>query len=196
MRLKNKILLLFVQTYQKGKRLHLWKCHVTMTVERKNLLIWISHVTVIKKDAYVSNEMQLHRHTLTFIHKNKSLLSATSILSRSPIAYNTTVLLEKLTWTDYVDFGRCQDRFGQLCWSKNISNYLDVKLRVFKKDYNKKFRLVQNLTKGEADFNQIMRLRNQLVIAAGHFAGRKIWPQCWYLQCPTTWMNNSNWLKR
>ena len=54
--------------------------------------------------------------------------------------------------------------------SRNDSNYLDVKLKVFKKDDNKEFRLVQNLTMGEADFNQFMRLKNQLVNASGNFA--------------------------
>ena len=116
-----------------------------------------------QKHAYISNEMQLQNHSLTFFHKNKSLLSATSILSRSPMAYNTTASLEKLTCTDYVDFGKCRDRFGRCSWSKNDSNYLDVKLKVFRKDDKKEFRLVQNLTMGEADFNQFMRLRNQLV---------------------------------
>ena len=43
---------------------------------------------------------------------------------------------------------------------------MDVKHKVFKKDDNKEFRLVQNLTMGEADFNQFIRLRNQLVNAA------------------------------
>ena len=47
---------------------------------------------------------------------------------------------------------------------------MDVKLKVFKKDDNKWFRLVQILTMGEADFNQFMRLRNQLVKAAEIFA--------------------------
>ena len=86
------------------------------------------------------------------------------------MAYNTTASLDKLTCTDYVDFGKFQDRFGQFSWSKNYSNYLDVKLKVFRKDDRKNFRLVQNLTMGEADFNQFMRLRNQLVNAAGNFA--------------------------
>ena len=113
--------------------------------------------------------MQLQNHSLTFIHKSQSLLSATSILSRSPMAYNTTASFDKLTCTDYVDFGKCQDRFGKFSWSKNDSNYLDVKLKVFKKDDNKEFRLVQNLTMGEADFNQFMRLRNQLVNTAKNF---------------------------
>ena len=59
-----------------------------------------------KKDAFINKEMQLQNHSLTFIHKNKSLLSATSFLSRSPKAYNTTASLDKLSCTDYVDFGK------------------------------------------------------------------------------------------
>ena len=114
--------------------------------------------------------MQLQNHSLTFIHKNKSLLSATSIPSRSPMAYNTYASLDKLTCIDYVDFGKCQDRFGRFSWSKNDSNYLDVKLNVFRKDDKKDFKLVQNLTIGEVDFNQFMRLRNPLVNAAENFA--------------------------
>ena len=86
------------------------------------------------------------------------------------MAYNTTASFDKLTCTDYVDFGKCQDRFRQFSWSKNDSNYLDVKLKVFRKDDKKEFRLAQNLTMGEADFNQFMRLRNQLVNAAENFA--------------------------
>ena len=35
---------------------------------------------------------------------------------------------------------------------------------------NKKFRLAQNLTKGEADFNQFIRLRNQLVVVVRDFS--------------------------
>ena len=66
------------------------------------------------------------------------------------MAYNTTASLDKLTCTDYVDFGKCEDRFGQFSWSKNDSNFLDVKLKVFKKDDDKEYRLVRNLTMGEA----------------------------------------------
>ena len=81
------------------------------------------------------------------------------------MAYKTTASLDKLTCTDYVDFGKRQDRFGRFCWSKNDSNYLDVKLKVFDEDDNKEFRLVRNVSLGEADFNQFMRLRNKLVNA-------------------------------
>ena len=89
------------------------------------------------------------------------------------MAYNTTASLDKLTCTDYVEFGKCQDRFRQFSWSKNDSNYLDVNLKDFKKDDSKEFRLVQNLTIGEADFNQFLRLRNQLVDAVENFAREK-----------------------
>ena len=47
---------------------------------------------------------------------------------------------------------------------------MDVKLKVLRKDDKKEFRLAQNLTMGEADFKQFMRLRNQLVNAAENFA--------------------------
>ena len=94
------------------------------------------------------------------------------------MAYNSIASLDKLTCTDYVDFGKCQHRFGRFFWSKHDSNYLDVKLKMFRKDDKKEFRLVQNLTLGEADFNQFMRLRNQLVNAAENFAREKILPQC------------------
>ena len=72
-----------------------------------------------------------------------------------------------------MDFGNCQDRFGRFSWSKNDSNYLDVKLKVFRKDDKKEFQLVQNLTMGEAGFNQFMRLRNQLVNAAENIARKE-----------------------
>ena len=58
---------------------------------RKSPLIWRSHVTMTKKTAYISNEKQLQIHSLTFFHNKKSLLPATSILSRSPML--TTLLL-------------------------------------------------------------------------------------------------------
>ena len=86
------------------------------------------------------------------------------------MAYNTTETLEKLACTDYVDFGKSQDRSGRFFWSKNDSNYLDIKLKVFKKeDKNAEFRIRQNLSIGETDFDQFVRQRNQLVVAADNF---------------------------
>ena len=90
------------------------------------------------------------------------------------MAYNTTASLDKLTCTDYVDFGKSSDRFGRFSWTKNDPNYLDIKLKVFKReDKNVEFRLRRNLSMGEADFNQFIRQRNQLVVAADHFLGEQ-----------------------
>ena len=106
--------------------------------------------------------------------KINSLLSATSILSRSHMAYNTTASLDKLACTDYVDFGKSQDRYGRFSWSKNDFNYLEIKLKVFKRDEkNTEFRLRQNLSMEEVDFNQFVRQRNQLVVAADNFLREK-----------------------
>ena len=112
MNLKNKKLLLFVQTYQKKKDVPYMELSRERFEKGKNLLIWKCSVTMPRKVAYISNGMQLQNQSLTFIHKNKSRLSATSILSHSNMVYNTTASLDKLTCTDYVDFGKCQDRFG------------------------------------------------------------------------------------
>ena len=86
------------------------------------------------------------------------------------MAYNTTATLDKLACNDYVDFGKCQDRFGRISWSKISFDYLDVKLKVFKRDENKQFRLAQNLTMGKVDFNQFIPLRNQLIVAVRDFS--------------------------
>ena len=68
--------------------------------------------------------------------------------------YNTKETLDKLACADYVDFGKSQDSLGRFSWFKNDSNYLDIKLKVFKReDKNSEFRLRQNLSMGEADFN-------------------------------------------
>ena len=71
------------------------------------------------------------------------------------MTYNTTAYLDELTCTDYVDFGKYQDRFGRYSLSGNDSNYLDVKLNVFRKDDKKEFRLVQNLRNWRSRFQPI-----------------------------------------
>ena len=69
-----------------------------------------------------------------------------------------------------MDFGKCQERVGQFSGTKYGSNYLDIKLKVFKReDKNAEFRLRQNFLLGEADFNYFIRQRNQLFVAADNF---------------------------
>ena len=121
-----------------------------------------------KKDWFIRIELQLQKPFFSLILKNKSLPSDTIILSKSSMACNTIAFLGKITCQDNVDFGKCQDRFGKNSWSKNDSNYSNVKLKVLKKDDNKEIQLVQKLTMREADFNQFIRLQSQLVLEAGN----------------------------
>ena len=93
----------------------------------------------------------------------------TSVQSPSSMAHTTTASLDKLTFIEYVALEKGQDRFGRKVWSKNDSNYLDGKFEVFRRPGNTDFQLVQNLTMGEADFSQFLRLRKQLAIAAELF---------------------------
>ena len=138
-----------------------------MTKKGKNQLIRKYHVTMARTKAVTYSSQIIVQLSFSKIN---SLLSATSILSLSPMAYNTTASLDKLACTDYVDFGKSQDRFGRFSWTKNDSNDLDIQLKVFKReDKNAEFRLRQNLSMGEADFNQFIRQRNQLVVAADKF---------------------------
>ena len=126
-------------------------------------------MTMTKKDAFTRYELQVQNHSRTFINKYNSLPASTSILCRSTMANNNTTWSDKLTCTDYVNFDSCQDRFRRFSQSKNVCFCLDVKLKVFKKDDNKDFQLVQTPSIGEATFNQFMWLRDQLVIAAKNF---------------------------
>ena len=92
------------------------------------------------------------------------------------MACNTTASLDKLASAEYVEFVKCQDRFGRIFWSKNSFDYSDVKLKVVTRDENKQIRLAQNLTMREEDFNQFNRLRNQLVIAVREFSKEESLP--------------------
>ena len=134
--------MLVVQTYQKRKEVPYMEVSRDNDQKRKKVpYLEVSRDT----GAYKSSELHFSNHCSTFNLKNQLASSATSILSRSPMAYNTTQTLDKLICTDYVDFGKCQDRFGHFSWTKNDSNYLDIKLKVFKReDKNAEFRLRQN----------------------------------------------------
>ena len=60
-----------------------------------------------------------------------------------PHGLKNTASLDNLTCTHCVDFGICQDKFGQFFRSKSVSNYLDVQQKLFKKEDNRELSLVQ-----------------------------------------------------
>ena len=123
-----------------------------MTNRGKNLLIRKCNVTGTKKGVHASNEM--HPKSMFKFHSQKqSIRFSYQHFILFPLTCNATATIDKLTCTNYVDFGKCQVRFGQFSWSKSGSINLDVKLKVIKKDDNKQFPLVQNLTMVETDLN-------------------------------------------
>ena len=143
---KGKFFLMDIQTYQKRKEWPQLEISRDNDQKRKYFLKRKYHVTLVRTKAvtYISQITV----QLSFLQIN-SLLSATSILSRSPMAYKTTASLDKLACTEYKVFGKSQDRCGRISWSKNDSNYLDIKLKMFKReDKNAKFWLRQNLSNG------------------------------------------------
>ena len=113
MNLKIKTLLLFVQAYEKKKEVPYMEMSLDNAQNRKESPLLEKSLDNDQKRCKYKKRNAAQKHSLTFFHKNKSLLAATSILSRSPMAYNTTASLDKLTRTNYVDFGKCQDRFGR-----------------------------------------------------------------------------------
>ena len=146
---------MFIQTYQKRKERPYMEMLRDNDQKRKYFLMRKYHVTLPRTKA-VTYSSQIFVQ-LSF-SKFNSLFSATSFLSRSPMACNITETLDKLACTNYVDFGKSQDKFVRFSSFKNDSNFLDVKLKVFKRKYkNAEFRLRKNLTMGEADFNQFIR---------------------------------------
>ena len=88
------------------------------------------------------------------------------------MAYNTTASLEKLTCTDYVDFGKCQNRFGRTSWCKNDPNYLDIKLKVFRREEkNEELQLRQNFS-GRSSFQSVYSTRKSTSSCSRQFSQR------------------------
>ena len=113
------------------------------------------------------------------------------------MAYNTTVSLDKLTCTDYVDFGKHQDRFGQFSWSKTDSNYLDIKLNVFKRedkmqnfDWDRTFQSEKLISISLCD-KEMNSLWQQTT-----FSENKMCRQFFNPHYPKTWRSNWNFFTR
>ena len=77
-------------------------------MSRDNDQIKKRHVKMTNKEAYISKKMKQKKSFLNFPSQNINHF-ATSALSQRPntMAHNTTASLDKLTCTDYVDYGKC-----------------------------------------------------------------------------------------
>ena len=153
-------------------------------------------MTRTKNEAYVSKLLQLKNHSFSITLRKTLFPSTTSALPKQPktIAQNTIVSMDKLTCAEYVDFGYCQYRFGQLSWSESDSNYLDVQFNFSRKmatksyDWFKISHWQKQISTSLIDWVISWSLQRKTLLQ------RKTCPQCWYLQCPKTWMNHSDWI--
>ena len=76
----------------------------------------------------------------------------------------------------WLDFCKCQDRFGQISLSKTDALSENPEKETFAKAGSGNLRLVQNPTTGETNFDQKVRLQNRLPVAAEKLAQGKICP--------------------
>ena len=90
-----------------------------LEISRHNVQIRKHHITLTKKEAYISNKLKHKSQSSTFLLKNKSLLPATSVLSQLPNPW-------PLRWTNSI----VPTKIWSIFWSRNDSNYLLVKLSV------------------------------------------------------------------
>ena len=151
---------------------------------REGNFSWEHHVTNIKKKqiwaTFHSSKINLH---FSFSER-KSFFPATNGLPPQPesLAHNTTTSMDKLSFTISVDFGKHQNFSGQFSRCKKSSNYLDAKLKFFKKNDNQIFCLVQIFTMG-VRFQPIHAIEEP----GGHCSRRLWW---WSNSVPYTDTNN------
>ena len=87
--------------------------------------------------------------------------------------FNITAALDKTSCTDYVDFVKNADPFGRISWyliEQDNQKYLDIQLKVFRKDHKGDFCRHQQIKLREFDFDQLFFLRNPIVQALREFS--------------------------
>ena len=76
-----------------------------------------------KNETYICYKLQLQNHSPTFLHENISIPSHNSILFHSPIAYNTTASLDKLTCNDYANYANVKTYLDNVLGQKKIPTF-------------------------------------------------------------------------
>ena len=100
--------------------------------------------------------------------------------------------LDKTCCTDYVDFGKNADQFGRISSSqiKDNQKYLDIQLKVFRKNDKGDFCRHQQIKLGIFDSIQLLCLRNPVVQAVRDFFTDEYWKKLSLHPNPKIWMNS------
>ena len=91
------------------------------------------------------------------------------------------VSLDELACGDFVDFGKNEDRFGRLFRShdeKEDTEFLEIQLKVFKKDDQQEVRNRWQFNLEESVSKQLLQLWNQSVLVASGFVREKNGDYC------------------
>ena len=107
----------------------------------------------------------------SFMYTRSNFIFNENILLQKMI-FTFTLALDKTICTIYVDFGKNAERFGRISWSqieKGNQKYLDIQLKVFRKDDKGDFHRHQQINLGVFDFKQLLCLRNPIVLAVREF---------------------------
>ena len=104
--------------------------------------------------------------------------------------FKITSARDNRSCTDFADFGKNADRFGRFSWSQignDNQKYLDIQLKVFRKDDKGDFRRHQQIKLGVFDFKQLLCLRNPIVQAVREFSTDET------LKEVVTWQLSKDW---
>ena len=116
--------------------------------------------------------------TLSFIFlpKISPLTSKFNIFQTTEKNYNMTAALDKLICTNFVEFGKKEDRFVRFSWfqlERYDNKYLENQLKVLRRDDKAEVCKHQQINSTESDFKQLLELRNPIVVATADFSGEK-----------------------
>ena len=144
---------------------------------------------MIKKDAYISNEMQLQ----TFFYFSFTKISHFfQLLSCSSIAYNTTASMDNLTCTDLWTLANAKTDLDifygpELIPTTWILNSKFAKKMITKiSDWYKILLWERQISTKSCDCPISWSLQQNTMLE------RKTCLHLWHQHCPKTWMNNSN----
>ena len=113
MNLKNEVIL-FLFKFTKKRAFQTRKQVVSMTKKGKNLAMWKNQVTMFiwGKSTWIETSCDNDQKRSLYKQPLGAPEAFLTFHSREKSLYNTTASMNNLTCTEYLDFGKCQERFG------------------------------------------------------------------------------------
>ena len=120
--------------------------------------------------AYKSSDLQLSNRCSTFILKNQ--LASFSYQHSISFTHGLQNYRNLGQTSLHRLCGNCQDRFGQLSLSKNDSNYLEMKLKVFKREDKNAVSTETKFFSGRSRFQPVYSTKKSTSCCSRQFSQR------------------------